>query len=137
MNYQWNFNGAPISGETTSSLVLTNVQRAQAGTYAVLVTNASGSVLSSNAQLAVNFLPAQVLVGSSTVGASGVVTFPILVVANGNENALGFSVSFDPSKLTYVGASLGAGASGATLNVNSGHAGSGQLGFALALGSGR
>src|SRR5207248_2931227 len=49
-------------------------------------------------------------------------TVSVNLEAQGNENALGFSVSFDPSKLTYVGASLGAGASGATLNVNSGHA---------------
>jgi hypothetical protein len=56
--------------------------------------------------------------------------------AQGNENALGFSLIFDPAKLTYTGASLGSGAIGATLNVNADGASSGQVGFALALGSG-
>jgi len=56
--------------------------------------------------------------------------------AQGNENALGFSLSFDPAMLSYTGASLGSGASGATLNVNASQAGSGRLGFALALPTG-
>jgi hypothetical protein len=54
MRGQWNFNGTNISGATNSSLVLTNVQFSQAGSYAVLVTNIYGSVLSSNAVLTVN-----------------------------------------------------------------------------------
>ena len=54
LSYQWNFNGTNISGATNTSLALTNVQASQAGNYAVLVTNAYGSVLSSNAVLTVN-----------------------------------------------------------------------------------
>jgi hypothetical protein len=53
--------------------------------------------------------------------------------ARGNENALGFSVVFDSAKLNFVGATTGAGASGAILNVNTNLAGSGQIGVALAL----
>jgi sugar lactone lactonase YvrE len=55
--YQWNLNGTNISGATNTTLVLTNVQFSQAGTYTVLVTNAYGSVLSSNAVLTVNGIP--------------------------------------------------------------------------------
>jgi hypothetical protein len=51
--YQWSFNGTNISGATNTSLTLTNVQSSQAGNYAVWVTNAYGSVLSSNALLLV------------------------------------------------------------------------------------
>jgi len=53
LNYQWRFNGTNLGGATNTSLTLTNVQPAQAGNYAVLVTNALGSILSSNAMLTV------------------------------------------------------------------------------------
>jgi hypothetical protein len=55
--YQWNFNGTNIVGATNTSLTLTNVQLYQAGNYTVLVTNAYGSILSSNAVLTVNLPP--------------------------------------------------------------------------------
>jgi hypothetical protein len=57
--YQWQFNGVGLtnggsaSGATTASLTLTNVQPAQAGNYTVVVSNAVGSVTSSNAVLTV------------------------------------------------------------------------------------
>lgn len=54
LSYQWRFNGADILTATTASLTLTNVQLTQAGSYAVLVTNAYGTVESSNAVLTVN-----------------------------------------------------------------------------------
>ncbi|HEV2210475.1 MAG TPA: LamG-like jellyroll fold domain-containing protein [Verrucomicrobiae bacterium] len=51
--YQWQFSGQPLTNETSAALVLTDVQLSDAGNYAVLVSNAAGSVLSSNAVLAV------------------------------------------------------------------------------------
>ncbi len=54
--YQWSRNGLPVSGATQSTLVLSNVSTALAGTYAVRVTNAAGTVLSNGALLTV--LPA-------------------------------------------------------------------------------
>ena len=54
LSYQWNFDGTNIVGATDTTLMLTNVQSSQAGNYAVLVTNALGSTLSSNAVLTVN-----------------------------------------------------------------------------------
>jgi hypothetical protein len=53
LSYQWNFNGTNVVGATNTTLTLTNVQVSQSGNYAVLVTNAYGSALSSNAMLAV------------------------------------------------------------------------------------
>jgi hypothetical protein len=50
-SYQWSFNGTNIPGAINMTLVLTNVQFVQAGSYAVLVTNHFGSILSSNALL--------------------------------------------------------------------------------------
>jgi len=57
LSYQWNFNGTNLDGATNASLTLANVQMSQAGSYAVLVTNAYGSVLSSNALLTVDTAP--------------------------------------------------------------------------------
>jgi hypothetical protein len=50
----------------------------------------------------------------------------------GNENALGFSVTFDPAKLTFVSATIGSDGSGVTVNVNPNQAGAGRLGIAMA-----
>jgi len=57
LRYQWRRNGTNISGAITTSLVLTNVQAAQSGTYSVRVTNAFGVALSSNAVLTLNHAP--------------------------------------------------------------------------------
>jgi uncharacterized protein (TIGR03437 family) len=57
--------------------------------------------------------------------------------AQGNENALGFSLSFDPAQLSFVSAVLGADANGASFNINSFQAANGKLGFALALPAGQ
>jgi len=54
LSYQWSFNGTNIFGATNNLLPLLGVQFSQAGVYAVAVTNAYGSVISSNAILTVN-----------------------------------------------------------------------------------
>jgi purine nucleoside phosphorylase len=52
-SYQWSFNGAALSGASNASLVLTNVDPTDAGSYTVAVTNAWGSVTSAVATLTV------------------------------------------------------------------------------------
>ena len=42
LTYQWRFNGVNLAGATDSSLSLTNVQTAHAGTYDVVISNAAG-----------------------------------------------------------------------------------------------
>jgi hypothetical protein len=51
--YQWNLNGAPISGATNSSYTVSSAGSANAGNYSVTVTNGVGSVTSSVAVVAV------------------------------------------------------------------------------------
>ena len=52
--YQWLFDGTAISGATSSTLTLNNVQPASAGYYSVLVTNSTRSLTSDQATLTVN-----------------------------------------------------------------------------------
>ncbi len=47
LNYQWQVGSTAITGATTSSLALTNVQTTDAGTYTVTITNLIGSTNSS------------------------------------------------------------------------------------------
>lgn len=51
--YQWMKNNAPISGATAAALTLSNVQSADAGQYAVVVSNSAGAVTSDVATLSV------------------------------------------------------------------------------------
>jgi hypothetical protein len=49
--YQWCFNASPIPGATGATLLLTSLQRRNAGLYSVVVANSSGSVTSAPALL--------------------------------------------------------------------------------------
>jgi hypothetical protein len=51
LSYQWSFDGTNIVGATSSSLTISNVTQRNLGAYAVTITNAFGSVASSNATL--------------------------------------------------------------------------------------
>ena len=53
LSYQWFFNSNSLAARTVSTLLLTNIQPEQAGAYSILVTNAYGSLMSSNAFLTV------------------------------------------------------------------------------------
>jgi hypothetical protein len=57
LSYQWNKNGAPIGGQTTLTLTLTNVTTADAGSYTVTASNPAGSATSNPAKLAVPYRP--------------------------------------------------------------------------------
>jgi DNA-binding beta-propeller fold protein YncE len=53
LNLQWQFNRQNLNGATNASLILPAVQAAQAGQYAVVMTNAVGSIVSAPACLTV------------------------------------------------------------------------------------
>lgn len=54
---QWFANGIPITGATSTSLTLSNVQPAQAGSYFVVLTNSAASLTSAVAALTVDAPP--------------------------------------------------------------------------------
>jgi hypothetical protein len=53
MNYQWNFKGDPLSFATNAYLILSNASFADAGSYAVIISNSVGSATSSLATLTI------------------------------------------------------------------------------------
>jgi hypothetical protein len=63
-------------------------------------------------------------------------TISINLAAQGNENALGFTLSFDPNLVRVAGVKPGNDAAGATLLVNTNQATAGLLGCVLAVGTG-
>ncbi len=133
LSYQWRFNNANIPTATNASLVVSNAQFANAGLYSVLVSNPWGTTPSSNAVLTVVF-PNAVVRASNTNTMGGLpITVPITIVANGNENSLGFSLNFNTQRLAFASATLGGGAAGGTLFVNSSLLNTGRVGVVVAL----
>lgn len=62
LRYQWRFNGANLAGATKTNLALSNLQLANRGNYSVFITNATGTLLSSNAYLDVTVLLSNLVV---------------------------------------------------------------------------
>ena len=61
LRYQWELNGLDLVGEVRETLMITNVQQANAGDYRVKVSNPLGTVISAAAKLTV--IPAPVVPG--------------------------------------------------------------------------
>jgi len=59
MSYQWLHNWAPLATGTSASLLITNAQLADAGSYQLIVSNSYGSATSAPTVLAVNDLAPQ------------------------------------------------------------------------------
>ena len=102
LSYQWLSNGSPIAGATSATYTLANAQQAQAGTYAVTVTNSVGSATSTNATLAIT-----APVGSPTI----TVQPQAAVLQNGSAT---LSVTATGSGLAYQWYLNGSAIAGAT-----------------------
>ncbi|HAV64470.1 MAG TPA: hypothetical protein DCY13_19140, partial [Verrucomicrobiales bacterium] len=77
--YQWLFNGNPLPGANGDKLDLSHIVPAQAGAYAVMVSNVVGAVLSTSATLTVN-VPAGIAVPpqNQSVTAGNSATFTVV-----------------------------------------------------------
>ena len=71
LSYQWQKDGAPISGATNSSFTISSVVATDGGGYRVIVTNSFGSVTSRVAQLSVSFLQIHEYAGITILGVPG------------------------------------------------------------------
>jgi hypothetical protein len=54
LSFQWRKEGSPLAGATNATFTISGVQGTDAGGYSVVVTNAAGSVTSTNANLVVD-----------------------------------------------------------------------------------
>ncbi len=83
LSYQWRFAGTDISNATDSSFTILSVSTNDAGIYSVIVANAVGSVVSSNAVLTVSIsgdftytTNGNTITITKYTGAGGAVTIP-------------------------------------------------------------
>ncbi len=115
LSYQWYKGATLLAGQTGSSLVLANVNAADAGTYSVVVSGVCGNAVTNSASLTVN---ANVVVASAPVS-----------LTNCPGTSASFSVTATGTGLSYQwykGATLLAGQTGSTLvlaNVSAADAG--------------
>ena len=87
-NYAWSINGAAISGQTNSSLTLSNVTTANAATYSVVVGGAMGTVTNS-ATLTVTKASGSIALGSLSQTYTG-----LSELATATTTPSGLAVSF-------------------------------------------
>ncbi|HRZ35704.1 MAG TPA: immunoglobulin domain-containing protein, partial [Candidatus Paceibacterota bacterium] len=129
--YQWQRQQEDLAGETNATLTLTNLAVAQAGDYRAIVRNPVGTVTSQTASLVVSATPRTIRVGHIDTPTGNLVELPVEFYALGDENSLGFSLTFDSAQLEYRGVRRGTSAQGTALNVNAAGATQGRLGVAL------
>jgi len=139
---RWNNNNRPTTfvngGRLTATIPLSDILNE--GTANVTVFNPEPGGGPSNA-MTFNITrppagPRTVRVAPATGSSGANVVVPIELVSQGDENALGFSLTFDQAILGAPQAALGADAAGATLNTNASQAAQGRFGAILALPSG-
>jgi hypothetical protein len=84
LQYQWQFNSTNLTGATNGTLLLTNVQLAQAGSYRATVFNSAGAVTSGVGILTV-LLPPRILVQPTNrlVGPGSNATFSVAATGTG------------------------------------------------------
>jgi uncharacterized repeat protein (TIGR03803 family) len=98
LSYQWNVNNTNIVDATNTTLTLVNVQPADGGVCAVSVSNAYGTIVSSNALLTVLGVPPTITTQptNQTVGAGNTATFTVVA---GGSPPLNYQWSFNTTNL--------------------------------------
>lgn len=132
----------PLVGNQTQTSKSVSVSNGQTYYWKVLAKNSCGTTNSSSGTRSFVVDPSPpsnriVRVVASSGSPGGTVAVPIDLVAQGDENALGFSLTFEPAILSNPVAALGSGAAGVSLNTNTTQTAAGKLGVALALPAGQ
>lgn len=114
LSYQWAKDTVDLSGATDATLTLSNIQATDAGSYTVTVSNAVGSVTSSEAALVISGLPPSIASEptSRTVAAGTTVSFT--VTASGSPT---FTYEWRKDGVTVSNSSTISGATTPTLTL--------------------
>jgi uncharacterized repeat protein (TIGR01451 family) len=136
LTFEWRFNSTVLPNETGPQLNLKSVTRAAAGEYRVKVCNEFGCLTSDPAVLSVISAPPAIRIIESRAQAPHAFVVPIEMFGNGDENAITFSLAFDPNRLSFESAVPGSGALRAQMLVNASRTDQGLVGLALALPAG-
>ena len=102
--YQWRKGGADITGNasaTTATLTLPNVQTTDAGSYDVVISNASGSILSDSVLLTV--VNAAPIITNSPLTAAGTVGTPFSFTITASGSPSSYTASPVPAGLALNG----------------------------------
>ena len=93
--YQWRRNGANLASATNGSLILDPTTAAMAGNYSVLVTNAAGTAISSDAVLTVSVDSAPPVISAVTNprATNVLITFSEAVQASSGTNTANYSLN--------------------------------------------
>ncbi|MGH7596462.1 MAG: PKD domain-containing protein, partial [bacterium] len=132
--------GGSLASRVSQNVTLSiNIANLAVGAHNATVTisdpNANNSPQTATVKLTIISRLIRVVNTSASPGST--VNVPIELVAQGDENALGFSLAFDTSILSNPQAVRGKDAGAATLNTNSSQTNSGRYGLALALPTGQ
>jgi len=103
LGYQWQLNGVNITGATATSLSLTNIQPANAGTYTVIVTDSTGSTTSQASTLTTQPASQFVAAGSDVTfnyGPTGQAPFTYQWKLNGSNLSGATSATYTLSSVT-------------------------------------
>lgn len=114
--------------QLTTAIPATDI--ANDGTAVITVVNpAPGGGASNPVNFTINPNPRIVRVLPANAAAGGQIQVAVELAAQGNENALSFSLTFDPALLSNPQAALGSGANNGALTVNANQAAQGRLGL--------
>ncbi len=134
LSYQWyaGSSGNTSSPAGSSASAFTTPPLFTSTSYWVRVSNSCGHGDSNTATASV---PSNRVVDvlSSNGISGGIATIPVELLAQGDENSIRFSLTFDRLVLTDPEVSLGSGAGGATLTSDTSQLPSGRLGITVAL----
>ncbi len=75
LKYRWRFNGNIIANATNSAFTIFNAQLTNAGTYSVIVSNATSATASADAVLSVNAAPVLATIANRTIAENSLLTF--------------------------------------------------------------
>lgn len=117
---------AGVGNGVVNYLVLPNpLGEPRAGTLSI-----AGAQLNITQEAATTARTVRAVAPSAVASAGSTITVPVEIVAQGDEHTLAFSLSFDPNVLSNPQATLGSGASSATLDTDAGSL-PGRLGVTL------